>query len=166
MPKKYTVKDGETLGIIADKFGMPSWKYLYQLNKDVIGANPDVLKAGIVLKIPVIEESLGYQLLRDKGVNPDDYIGGTRYKYPWVPVSFTIANPDGTVYKEFDEKGNERTEFAKKKKYEIKNADNGNVLVTGEISKSEEISVLVPDVKRKLLIVDGVEYQLWKEEKK
>jgi hypothetical protein len=166
MPKKYTVKDGETLGIIADKFGMPSWKYLYQLNKDVIGENPDLLNAGTVLKIPVIKESLGYQLLRDKGVNPDDYIGGTRYKYPWVPVSFTIANPDGTVYKEFDENGNERAEFIKKKKYEIKNADNGNVLVSGELSKSEEISVLVPDVKRKLLVVDGIEYQLWKEEKK
>jgi len=166
MPKKYTVKEGETLGVIADKFGMPTWKYLYQLNKNVIGENPDVLNAGTVLKIPVIEESLGYQLLRDKGVNPDDYIGGMRYKYPWVPVSFTIANPDGTVYKEFDENGNERAEFSKKKKYEIKNADNGNVLVSGEISKSEEISVLVPDVKRKLLVVDGIEYQLWKEEKK
>ena len=55
MPKQYTVKEGETLGIIADKFGMPSWKYLYQLNKDVIGENPDVLNAGAVLKRPVNE---------------------------------------------------------------------------------------------------------------
>lgn len=165
MLKKYTVKEGENLGVIAAKFAMPSWKYLYELNKGAIGDNPDLLNAGTVLKIPVGEESSGYQLLRDKGVNPDDYISGVKYKYPWVPVSFTIANPDGTVYKEYDENGNERAEFAKKKKYEVKNAENGNVLVSGEISRSEEISVLVPDVKRKLLVVDGIEYQLWNEEK-
>ena len=163
MPKKYTVKEGETLGIISKKFGMPSWKYLYELNKDVIGENPDLLKAGTVLNIPIIEESLGYQLLRDKGVNPEDWLGGLRYNYPWVPVSFTVGNPDGTVYKEYDEQGNERAEFVKKKKYEIKDADTGRVLATGEISKSEEISVLVPDVKKKMLVIDEIEYRLWNE---
>jgi hypothetical protein len=83
-----------------------------------------------------------------------------------VPVSFTIANADGTVYREIDENGKERAEFTKKKKYEIKDTDTGKVLVSGEISKSEEICVLVPDVKRKMLIIDGIEYQLWKEEKR
>lgn len=70
------------------------------------------------------------------------------------------------MYREFDENGNEQAEFAKKKSYEIKDADTGTVLVSGEIAKSEEISVLVPDVKRKMLVVDGIEYQLWKEENK
>jgi hypothetical protein len=138
---------------------------LYQVNKDVIGDNPDILKAGTVLKIPVIEDSPGFELLKEKGANPYNYLGGLQYHYPFVPVSFTIANLDGTAYREYDENGNERKEFSKKKNYEIKDADTGKVLLTGEISKSEEISVMIPDVKRKMLIVDGKEYQLWKEEK-
>ncbi len=161
MPKQYEVKKGETLGDIARKFRLPSWKYLYQLNRDVIGDNPDLLNMGTVLNIPAIEESKGFQLFRDKGVNPADYLGGLRYMYPWITVSFTLSNPDGTIYKEFDKVGKELSEFSKKKKYEIMDADTGKVLVTGEISKSEEIQILVPDVKRKLLVVDGTEYQLW-----
>ena len=64
MPKTYITKENETLASIADRFGLPSWKYLYELNKDVIGDNPDILNAGAELQIPVLEESLGYQLLR------------------------------------------------------------------------------------------------------
>ncbi len=165
MPKNYTVQDNETLHIVAEKFKISSWKYLYQLNKDVIGDNPDILKAGTVLKIPVIEESPGFKLIKEKGGNPYNYLGGLQYHYPFVPVSFTLANPDGTVYREYDENGNERAEFSKKKNYEIKDADTSKVLVSGELSRSEEICVLVPDVKRKMLIIDGTEYQLWKEEK-
>jgi hypothetical protein len=36
MPKQYEVKKGETLGDIARKLRLHSWKYLYQLNRDVI----------------------------------------------------------------------------------------------------------------------------------
>jgi hypothetical protein len=161
MPKQYEVKKGETLGDIARKLRLPSWKYLYQLNRDTIGDNPDLLNEGTVLNIPVIEESKGFQLFRDKGVNPGNYLGGLRYNYPWVTVSFTLSNPDGTLYKEYDKDGKEQPEFSKKKRYEIKDADSGKVLVTGEISKAEEIQILVPDVKRKILLVDGTEYRLW-----
>jgi len=166
VPKKYTVKQGEDLGRIARKFGMPSWKYLYELNKDVIGDNPDLLEAGTVLKIPVIEESLGYRLLREKGVNPDDYLHGMRYAYPWVPVSITLVNQDGTVYREKDANGNERRDFEKKKRYEIKDGDTGKVLVSGEIGESEQLNVLVPDVRNKVLVVDGEEYYPWTGERR
>lgn len=96
---------------------------------------------------------------------PTIILGGLRYIYPWVTVSFTLSNPDGTVYIEFDNDGKERAEFLKKKKYEIKDADTGMVLITGEITKSEEIQILVPDVKRKILLVDGFEYRLWNGDK-
>lgn len=164
--KTYTTRLGDTLGSIATRASMPSWKYLYELNKQAIGDNPDLLKAGTKLKIPQWETSLGAELMRKKGVNPADYMDGQSYKYPWVPVSFTMANPDGTVYKEYDKNGNERSEFAEKKNYVIKDADTGRTLVTGAISKSEEICVLVPDVKKKLLVVDEIEYQLWNEDQK
>ncbi|MBN1186969.1 MAG: LysM peptidoglycan-binding domain-containing protein, partial [Bacteroidales bacterium] len=57
MPKKYIVKKGENLDVIANRFKIPFWKYLYELNKDIIGDNPDILNAGTELQIPVLEES-------------------------------------------------------------------------------------------------------------
>ncbi|NLT73193.1 MAG: LysM peptidoglycan-binding domain-containing protein [Chloroflexi bacterium] len=51
---KYTVKAGDTLSTIArDILGDGArWKEIYELNKAAIGANPDVIKAGIELTLP------------------------------------------------------------------------------------------------------------------
>jgi len=52
-PEKYTVKRGDTLSTIAKRLHLPGgWKALYQLNRGVIGADPDVLAVGIVLRLP------------------------------------------------------------------------------------------------------------------
>lgn len=46
----YTVKDGDTLSGIAGKFRVAGgWQKLFQLNRKVIGSNPDVIKPGQVL---------------------------------------------------------------------------------------------------------------------
>lgn len=47
----YIVKDGDTLSGIATAYGS-DWQYIYNVNKSVIGANPNNLKAGMKLKIP------------------------------------------------------------------------------------------------------------------
>ena len=49
----YTVKPGDSLSIIAKKFGQPyaAWKQIYDLNPQ-IGANPDRIYPGQVLAIP------------------------------------------------------------------------------------------------------------------
>jgi nucleoid-associated protein YgaU len=65
--KTHTSKPDEDLGAIAAKFGLPSWKYLYQLNKDKIGDNPDLLKAGTVSKIPRWDSTGGGREDRSKG---------------------------------------------------------------------------------------------------
>ncbi len=51
--RRYTVKPGDTLSSIAQRFyGSPArWQWLYQANRSVI-KNPDVIYAGEVLNIP------------------------------------------------------------------------------------------------------------------
>ena len=50
IPSTYIVKKGDTLIKIAKKYNM-NWKDLYELNKNVIGSNPNLIKIGMVLKI-------------------------------------------------------------------------------------------------------------------
>lgn len=50
MPSTYIVKKGDTLIKIAKKYNI-NWKDLYELNKNVIGSNPNLIKIGMVLKI-------------------------------------------------------------------------------------------------------------------
>src|SRR5690606_24404783 len=47
----YTVKQGDTLGKIAAAFGT-TWQKIYELNKAIIGSNPNLIKIGQKLKIP------------------------------------------------------------------------------------------------------------------
>jgi nucleoid-associated protein YgaU len=52
---EHTVKAGETLSHLALKYykkaAKPYWMAIYEANKDVIGDNPNVIRAGMVLKI-------------------------------------------------------------------------------------------------------------------
>ncbi|MNX15878.1 LysM domain/BON superfamily protein [compost metagenome] len=50
----YTVKSGDTLSAIAAKaLGNPNrWSEIYALNRDLIGSNPGMIRAGMVLKMP------------------------------------------------------------------------------------------------------------------
>jgi hypothetical protein len=116
---------------------MPSWKCLYEMNKNVIGDNPDLLKAGTVLKVPVIEGSSGCRLLKEKGVNPEDYLGGLRYKYPFVPFSLTRSRDDG----------NPENDFEEEREFRIWNTKTGKALATQMVKKADEVYVLIPDVK-------------------
>ena len=52
--KSYTIKGGDTLSDIAqEQLGDAGrWKEIYELNKDVIGDNPDMIHPGKKLKLP------------------------------------------------------------------------------------------------------------------
>lgn len=50
--KTHTVQNGENLSVIAAKYGLSSWTTLYDFNKGIIGDNPNLIKAGQVLRIP------------------------------------------------------------------------------------------------------------------
>lgn len=49
-PKEHEVKPGDTLSKLAGANGT-TWEKLYELNKDVIGPNPDLIKPGQKLKL-------------------------------------------------------------------------------------------------------------------
>ena len=136
MAKKYKVKAGEDLGVIAKKFGLPSWKYLYLINRKTIGDNPDILKAGTELTIPLWDSTSGDEKIREKGADPFNYTGGLRYKYPWVPFSMTRTMEDG----------NPENDFKEEREFRMWNTKTGNVLIQKNIKKADEISVLIPDI--------------------
>lgn len=50
-PKTVTVKSGDSLSKIAAANGT-TWQKLYELNKDVVGGNPNLIRPGQVLKMP------------------------------------------------------------------------------------------------------------------
>lgn len=52
--KSYTIKGGDTLSDIAqEQLGDANrWKEIYEMNKDVIGDDPDMIHPGKKLKLP------------------------------------------------------------------------------------------------------------------
>lgn len=53
MANTYIVKSGDYLSKIAKEQGLPNWQELYELNKNVIGADPNKIYPGQVLSLPV-----------------------------------------------------------------------------------------------------------------
>lgn len=52
LPATYTVVRGDSLSKIAAKLGFPGgWKALYELNREVIGPDPNIIKPGQVLNL-------------------------------------------------------------------------------------------------------------------
>ena len=52
--KTHTVESGENLSVIAEQeLGDANrWREIYDLNKDLIGGNPDLIKPGQELRLP------------------------------------------------------------------------------------------------------------------
>jgi hypothetical protein len=143
--KTHTSEPDEDLGAIAAKFGLPSWKYLYQLNKDKIGDNPDLLKEGTVLKIPQWDSTGGDEKIEAKGANALEYTGGLRYAYPWAPFSFTIADNDK----------NKAPDFDKEREIVVHNIATKQVIQRDTIKMSDSFEKLIPDSKDIRIGIEG-----------
>lgn len=143
----HVVEEGESLGSIARTYGLPSWKYLYEINKDTIGENPDLLKKGTHLQIPQWDSTSGDEMIAEKGAEPEFYAHGSRYRYPWVPLSVTITDQNGEIVKK---ESNE-----KKLAYELHDRESGNSLLSGELTNGDELEVLIPDSRGLHITVDG-----------
>lgn len=77
--REYTVKSGDNLSLIAKRMlgNMNRWREIYDLNKSVIGSNPNYLRIGTKLKIPTAHTGgvIGVDELPDEiralfGLNP------------------------------------------------------------------------------------------------
>jgi len=143
----HIVEEGESLGAIARMYGLPTWKYLYQINKDKIGDNPDLLEKGIELQIPQWDSTSGDEKIVEKGADPAYYAHGSRYRYPWVPFSTTIVNEKGEVVKK---EGKE-----KKLAYELRDSESGNLLASDAIESGDALELLIPDSRKLEITVDG-----------
>jgi len=148
----YCVEENETLGSIASKFGLCTWKYLYQINKETVGENPDLLKTGTELKIPQWDSTGGDERIEEKGAKPSEYTGGRKYRYPWVPFSFSLGiSPK--------EKITATEVYEKAKVCVIRNVQNGKELIRAEVKLSDEFNELVPDCQDYSIEIDGNIYR-------
>lgn len=156
--KKYTVKPNEDLGSIAKKFWLPSWKYLYELNKDVIGDNPDLLKPGTKLKIPQWDSTSGDEKIREKGAEPYGYCNGLRYMYPWAPYSVSLKKNDDDLYTDKNSNDEMSPQYDKEKKYTIQDSEGKKIYAEGNIKDAEQLELLIPDDPDAKLKIDGIQF--------
>jgi len=147
---KYTSQPNEDLGIIAQKFGMPSWKYLYELNKEKIGDNPDLLKSGTELDIPEWDTTSGDEKIAAKGVSPFAYTGGVSYRYPWVPFSFTHKADDGKPIEQYNPSKNLKITIRKTNKE----------LQEKTISSKDDLRFLIPDEQDINIGIEGMPFSI------
>lgn len=142
----YTVVAGDTLGRIARKYGLGSWRELYQANRSAIGRNPDSIPTGLRLKVPDYRKSQGERLLRQRGANPVDYMGGLRYAYPWVLFSFRLAGENGHSI------GLDRPH-----EYSLRADPEAEPFFTGTVAGEGPFEVFVPHVSGAVLEIAGLE---------
>jgi len=154
--KTYTSKPNEDLGSIARKFWLPSWKYLYEINKDVIGDNPDLLQPGTKLKIPQWDTTSGDEKIKDKDVDPRSYVNGNMYKYPWVAYSRTLMMNSSDLYKDRNADGEMSSTYTTEKKYSLKDKEGKRIFAEGTIKDAEQLEVLIPDYNEPVLYIDDI----------
>lgn len=144
----YTVQKGDSLSKIARKFGIDEWYDIYELNKSSI-SNPDLIKVGQVLSLPQLDKNKeGKDLLLKKAKDSDKYYGGKSYVCPFDKFSVTLCDFDGTPLK-----------IDPKTPYIVMTED-GEMLVKGKISSSDEIRVDLPKGLNLVLFVNNLEYAI------
>jgi hypothetical protein len=141
-----TVAKGDTLGQIAHKYGLGSWRELYTENQRAIGRNPDSIPVGLKLRIPEFRKSHGERLLRQKGANPADYMGGLSYAYPWVLFSFRLADENGHPLR-----------LVEPREYVLRADSAKEPFATGTVSGEGPFEVFVPHVSGAVLEIPGMD---------
>jgi hypothetical protein len=77
----HTVKKGESLSLIAKKCGIPKWEWIYELNRGLIGDNPNLIQPDMELKLPSQEPTPMQKWILEEGYD-SHYLDSTGYCYP------------------------------------------------------------------------------------
>jgi hypothetical protein len=141
---------GDSIGAIADGFGLPSWKYLYQINQSNIGADPHLLRPGTQLEIPQWDTTSGDEKLMHAGFDVFSLCGGTCFRYPWVPFSLKLR----------DEQDREVNTLSRTYHATIVNGKNSKVLLELSITRIDELNLLLPDAESIKIDIPGLPFTL------
>ncbi|MDF2615502.1 MAG: hypothetical protein K0Q47_157 [Sedimentibacter sp.] len=90
-PKKYTVIKGDNLSSIAKKFGLSKWQDLYEVNKSIIGKNPNLVYPGQKLTIPGTEEKVSSATKKTTTSKSTNVSSNTSKSSPAVKTSNPLA---------------------------------------------------------------------------
>jgi len=146
----HKVQEGECLSDIADQHGIREWRLLYQLNKDSLGENWDVLKADMELELPDQKHNPLVEWFRknewDVYLNPDK---GYEYTGKYLSLTFLDEKDEPLEFK--DANG------AKiKRKCEIYvTGPVPSLLHTLELEAGDDLDVVIPDTQNIGLWVEG-----------
>ena len=94
-PQTYTVRKGDNLSAIADKYGYPSWNPVFEANKDKI-PNPDIIQVGQVLSLPPLESEQLKPWMEDKEA-PESIAAAKAYHFPAQYFSLSLTDDEQTL---------------------------------------------------------------------
>lgn len=146
----YTTKPGDNLSDIADAHGIREWRVLWQLNKDKLGEDWDVIPEKTGLRLPDTSKNPLVDWFRENGW--DDYLNpDLGYEYPGKYLSLTFTDEQDKPLEFKDEKGN-----AVQPRCEIYVTDPvPHLLHTITLKAGDDLDVVVPDTEQLGLWVDG-----------
>lgn len=146
----HTVVEGECLSDIAEIHRIREWRLLWQLNKDALGENWDILKAGTELKLPDAGSNPLVEWFSENGwkeyLNPD-----MGYQYPGKYLSLTFMDQDGKPLSFKDPSGKPASRAC-----DVYTAAPVATLVAKfDLQGGDDFDVLVPDTEEIGIWVEG-----------
>ncbi len=138
----HTVAEGECLSDIAELHGIREWRLLWQLNKDALGENWDILKVGMELKLPDASSNPLADWFKENRWK--DYLSPVMgYQYPGKYLSLTFVDQDDKPLVFLDAQGKQTT-----RPCEIYVTSPVPTLVTRtELKGGDDFDVVVPDTE-------------------
>lgn len=146
----HKVEKGDCLSDIAQKHGIREWRLLYELNKDLLGANWDVLPEGKELKLPDTKDNPLVEWFRANSW--EEYLDSSwGYEYPGKYLSLTFLGQDGKPLVFKDEKGGKTT-----RRCEIyATSPSPTILHKIVLEGGDDLDVVIPDSQGVGLWIEG-----------
>ncbi|MCB9495813.1 MAG: LysM peptidoglycan-binding domain-containing protein [Fibrobacteria bacterium] len=140
----HTVVKGQCLSEIAAIHGIRDWRLLWELNKDTLGDNWDLIRVGDVLKLPDTTKNPLVEWFREN--QWDEYLTDKGYQYPGKYLSLTLLDANDAVL-----------EFKEPVRCQVyRYAPTPLLLHEIELASGDDLDVLVPDIEHLAVWVDGV----------